>query len=47
MGFARKVAQRVVFMDQGEIVETSETEKFFRNPESERARYFLSRILHD
>jgi glutamate/aspartate transport system ATP-binding protein len=47
MGFARKVAQRVVFMDQGEIVEIGETEKFFQNPESERARYFLSRILHD
>ncbi len=47
MGFARKVAQRVVFMDEGEIVEVDETEKFFNDPESDRARYFLSRILHD
>ncbi len=47
MGFASKVAQRVVFMDEGEIVETDETEKFFNNPDSERARYFLSRILHE
>lgn len=47
MGFASKVAQRVVFMDAGEIVEVDETQKFFSSPESERARYFLSRILHE
>jgi glutamate/aspartate transport system ATP-binding protein len=45
MGFAREVADRVVFMDAGEIVEDTETEKFFREPGTERARQFLSRIL--
>lgn len=45
MGFARKVAQRVAFMDAGEIVEVAGTEKFFNEPESDRAREFLSRIL--
>lgn len=47
MGFASKVAQRVVFMDEGEIVEIDPTDEFFKNPRSERARYFLSRILHE
>ena len=45
MGFARKVANRVVFMDQGEIVEDAPTAEFFGNPRSERARVFLSKIL--
>jgi len=46
MGFARKVAHRVVFMDRGEIVEDAATEDFFGSPRSERARQFLSKILH-
>jgi glutamate/aspartate transport system ATP-binding protein len=45
MGFARKVANRVVFMDQGEIVEDAPTAEFFGKPRSERARVFLSKIL--
>jgi glutamate/aspartate transport system ATP-binding protein len=45
MGFARKVAHRVVFMDQGEIVEDAPTDDFFGQPRSERARHFLSKIL--
>ena len=45
MGFARRVAHRVVFMDQGQIVEASEPEKFFAAPESPRAQQFLSKIL--
>ena len=45
MGFARKAADRVVFMDRGEIVETAPTEQFFEAPQAERARLFLSRIL--
>lgn len=46
MGFARKVADRVVFMDEGAIVEDRATESFFGNPESERAKDFLSKILN-
>jgi len=46
MGFARKVARRVVFMDHGEIVEDAPTNAFFDAPASERAKTFLSRILH-
>ncbi|MEC5324165.1 MULTISPECIES: amino acid ABC transporter ATP-binding protein [unclassified Aurantimonas] len=46
MGFARKVADRVVFMDEGRIVEDRPTEEFFGNPESERAQEFLSKILN-
>jgi glutamate/aspartate transport system ATP-binding protein len=46
MGFARKVADRVVFMDEGAIVEDRETEAFFGNPESDRAKDFLSKILN-
>jgi glutamate/aspartate transport system ATP-binding protein len=46
MGFARKVAHRVVFMDRGEIVEDATTEEFFGSPRSERAQVFLSKILH-
>jgi glutamate/aspartate transport system ATP-binding protein len=45
MGFARKVAHRVVFMDEGEIVEDAPTADFFVKPRSERARLFLSKIL--
>ena len=46
MGFARKVADRVVFMDAGAIVEDRETEAFFGNAESDRAKDFLSKILN-
>ena len=46
MGFARKVAHRVVFMDSGEIVEDAPKEEFFGSPRSERAQLFLSKILH-
>ena len=45
MGFARKVAHRVIFMDQGEIVEDASKEEFFGQPRSDRARLFLSKIL--
>jgi len=45
MGFARKVANRVIFMDQGEIVEQNEPEEFFNNPKSDRTQLFLSQIL--
>jgi glutamate/aspartate transport system ATP-binding protein len=45
MGFARQVARRVVFMDQGEIVEDASTVDFFAKPRSERAQLFLSKIL--
>lgn len=46
MGFARKVAHRVIFMDEGKIVEDSAKEEFFANPKSERAKDFLAKILH-
>jgi glutamate/aspartate transport system ATP-binding protein len=46
MGFARKVANRVIFMDQGKIVEDATKEDFFGKPRSERAQLFLSKILH-
>jgi glutamate/aspartate transport system ATP-binding protein len=45
MGFARKVAHRVIFMDQGEIVEDAPKEEFFGRPRSDRAQKFLSKIL--
>jgi glutamate/aspartate transport system ATP-binding protein len=45
MGFANKVANRVVFMDQGQIVEDAPTAEFFQKPRSERAQVFLSKIL--
>ena len=45
MGFARKVAHRVIFMDQGRIVEDAKKEDFFGKPRSERAQQFLSKIL--
>ena len=46
MGFARKVAHRVIFMDQGQIVEDLPKDEFFGKPRSERAQLFLSKILH-
>ena len=46
MGFAKKVAHRVIFMDQGEIVEDAKKDDFFGKPRSERAVQFLSKILH-
>ena len=46
MGFARKVAHRVIFMDQGRIVEDASKEDFFGKPRSDRAQLFLSKILH-
>ena len=46
MGFARKVADRVVFMDEGCIIEDRVTNDFFNNPDSDRAKDFLSKILH-
>ncbi|NKB57322.1 MAG: ATP-binding cassette domain-containing protein [Alphaproteobacteria bacterium] len=45
MGFARKVANRVIFMDEGEIIEQNEPEEFFNNPKSDRTKLFLSQIL--
>jgi glutamate/aspartate transport system ATP-binding protein len=45
MGFARKVAHRVIFMDAGRVVEDAKTEEFFGTPRSERAQIFLSKIL--
>ena len=45
MGFARKVANRVIFMDEGQIIEEKEPEEFFNNPENERTKLFLSQIL--
>ena len=45
MGFARQVADRVIFMDQGQIVEQNEPETFFSNPQHERTKLFLSQIL--
>ena len=46
MGFARQVADRVVFMEDGRILETGTPEHFFENPENPRCREFLSKILH-
>ncbi len=46
MGFAREVANRVIFMDDGEIIEQNEPEEFFNNPQSDRTKLFLSQILH-
>lgn len=46
MGFARKVAHRVIFMDEGRIIEDATKEDFFGKPRSERAQLFLSKILH-
>jgi general L-amino acid transport system ATP-binding protein len=46
MGFARQVADRVIFMDQGQIVEANTPEAFFRNPQHARTKEFLSQLLH-
>ena len=46
MGFAREVANRVIFMDEGEIIEQNDPENFFHNPQSDRTKLFLSQILH-
>ncbi len=46
MGFARSVANRVIFMDRGQIVEQNEPKAFFENPQHERTKLFLSQILH-
>jgi general L-amino acid transport system ATP-binding protein len=46
MGFARQVADRVIFMDQGQIIEANEPNAFFANPQHERTKLFLSQILH-
>ena len=46
MGFARQVADRVIFMDQGQIVEMNTPDTFFKNPQHERTKLFLSQILH-
>ncbi|MBN8917788.1 MAG: amino acid ABC transporter ATP-binding protein [Rhizobiales bacterium] len=46
MGFARQVANRVIFMDAGQIVEMNEPNAFFSNPQHERTKLFLSQILH-
>ncbi len=46
MGFARRVADRVIFMDEGEIVEDAKKDDFFGKPRSDRAQLFLSKILH-
>ena len=45
MGFAKTIADRVIFMDEGRIVEENEPGKFFANPEHERTKLFLSQIL--
>jgi general L-amino acid transport system ATP-binding protein len=46
MGFARQVANRVIFMDQGQIIEQNDPENFFSNPQHDRTKLFLSQILH-
>jgi len=46
MGFAKTVANRVIFMDEGQIIEENEPEQFFNNPQSERTQLFLSQILN-
>ena len=45
MGFARRVADRIIFMDVGEIVEVADTETFFNNPQTDRAKLFLSQLM--
>lgn len=45
MGFAREISDRVIFMDEGMIVEDCSTREFFNNPKSERAKYFLAKML--
>ncbi len=45
MGFARKVADRVIFMDEGQIIEENNPNDFFDNPQSDRTKLFLSQVL--
>ena len=45
MGFAKEVAQRIIFMDEGRLIESASPAEFFRNPKNERTKYFLSKIL--
>jgi general L-amino acid transport system ATP-binding protein len=45
MGFAREVADRVIFMDKGKIVEENDPKSFFENPQQERTKLFLNQIL--
>lgn len=47
MGFARKVGTRVVFLDQGQIIEENTSEEFFENPQSDRAKDFLSKVFYE
>lgn len=47
IGFARKVGTRVVFLDQGEIIEENTSEEFFANPQSDRAKDFLSKVFYE
>lgn len=47
MGFARKVGTRVVFLDQGEIIEENTSEEFFANPQSDRAKDFMSKVFYE
>jgi ABC-type polar amino acid transport system ATPase subunit len=46
MGFARDVADRVIFVDKGQIIEDTSPDEFFKAPKSERARQFLKKVLH-
>ncbi|MDI6861218.1 MAG: amino acid ABC transporter ATP-binding protein [Caldisericia bacterium] len=46
LGFAKEVGDRIIFMDKGEIIEENEPEEFFKNPKTERAKQFLSRIIN-
>jgi len=45
MGFAKKVADRIIFMDEGRIIEENQPKAFFNNPESDRLKLFLDQIL--
>jgi len=47
MGFAKSVANRILFMDEGQILEENNPSDFFSNPANERAKEFLSKILYD
>lgn len=47
MGFARKVANRVVFLENGKVIEENDSETFFTNPSSERAKDFLSKVFYE
>ena len=46
MGFADRVADRIIFMDEGQIVEQNVPQEFFNNPKNDRTKLFLSQILH-